>query len=482
MDRGDGSAVAVEHQSGAGVESSRALMKQLVLLSWPIIVEQILHTLVGLNDTYLANHVIRNADALPPDQRAIAQQTMADAAAAVNIVTYLFWFFGLIIGAIGTGASVLIARAIGAKHRSLANSICGQAMAGGAVLGIVLMLILFAFQSPIAQSTRLSGQGVNFTLMYLKILAPAIPFLTLMFVANACLRGAGDTLTPAVVFIVVDIVNMFFSWGFTYGIMGMPQLGFQGIAIGTTIAYIIGGVIQVVVLLRGRGGMQLHLHRLRPHWHNLKRLLRIGIPNGLEGFVQWLLNYILIMAINHSDKTNASGAAHGNAVRIEAFSYLAAFAIATATATLVGQSLGQKNPSRAERVTYFAYLLAGGLMTLWGLFFIFFHKLPAEWISDNPTITRYTSECLFVTGFCQPFFAAAMIFGFAMRGAGDTLRVMIYSLASQVGLRLTFGLLAALVFKWGVVGVWWILSAELTVRGIIMYLRFAKGSWKTVKV
>ena len=463
-------------------DSNRALMKGLILLSWPIIVEQILHTLVGLNDTYLANHVIRNADLLPEPQRLIAQQTMADAAAAVNIVTYLFWFFGLIVGAVGTGASVLIARAIGAKHRSLANSVCGQAMAGGALMGIILMILLFVFQSPVAASTRLSGEGVGFTLMYLKLLAPALPFLTLMFVANACLRGAGDTLTPALVFVVVDIVNLFFSWGFTYGIFGLPKLGFQGIAIGTMIAYIVGGVVQVIVLIRGRGGIQLHLHRLRPHWHNLKRLLRIGVPNGLEGFVQWSLNYVLIMAINQTDKTNASGASHGNAVRIEAFSYLAAFAIATATATMVGQSLGQKNPQRAERVTYLAYALAGGLMTLWGLFFIFFHDLPARWISDNPRITDLTSQCLFVTGFCQPFFAAAMIFGFAMRGAGDTLRVMVYSLASQVGLRLTVGLLAALYFGWGVVGVWWVLSGELTVRGIIMYLRFAKGSWKTVKV
>jgi putative MATE family efflux protein len=472
----------IPYETPLAVETNGKLMRKLIMLAWPIVVEQVLHTLVGLNDTYLANHVIRNAAALPPDQRAIAMQTMADAAASVNIVTYLFWFFGLIVGSVGTGASVIIARAIGARHRSLANSVCGQAMAGGAVMGVILMIGLFIFRTPVAQSTRLSGEGVSFTLLYLKILAPALPFLTLMFIANACLRGAGDTLTPAVVFVVVDIVNMFFSWGFTYGIMGMPKLGYEGIAIGTTIAYILGGLIQIIVLIRGRGGIRLHPHRLRPHWHNLRRLLRIGIPNGLEGFVQWSLNYILIMAINQTDKTNISGAAHGNAVRIEAFSYLASMAIATAAATLVGQSLGQKNPHRAAKVTYLAYLLGGGLMTLWGLFFIFFHQLPAEWISDNPRITELTSKCLFATGFCQPFFAAAMIFGFAMRGAGDTLRVMVYSLASQVGLRLTMGLLAALVFGWGVVGVWWVLSGELIIRGVIMYTRFLAGSWKHVKV
>ena len=109
------------------------------------------------------------------------------------------------------------------------------------------------------------------------------------------------------------------------------------------------------------------------------------------------------------------------------------------------------------------------MMTLWGLFFIFFHDLPARWISDNPRITELTAGCLFATGFCQPFFAAAMIFSFAMRGAGDTFRVMIYSLLSQIGIRLIVGLLAALVFGWGVVGVWGVLSVELMIRRFNFY-------------
>ena len=97
------------------------------------------------------------------------------------------------------------------------------------------------------------------------MLTPSVPFLVAMFVANACLRGAGDTLTPAISMIVVDIVNIVFTWGFTRGLFGLPNLGFDGIAIGTVIAYIAGGVLQIVVLLVGRGGIKLHIHRLRPH-------------------------------------------------------------------------------------------------------------------------------------------------------------------------------------------------------------------------
>ena len=115
------------------------------------------------------------------------------------------------------------------------------------------------------------------------MLAWSLPFTMAMFIASSCMRGNGDTLTPAIVMIIVDILNAFFSCGLCRGWFGMPELGFNGIALGTVIAYIAGGVIQFVVLLRGRGGLRLHWHRMLPHWITIKRLLRIGLPAGAEG-------------------------------------------------------------------------------------------------------------------------------------------------------------------------------------------------------
>ena len=156
--------------------------------------------------------------------------------------------------------------------------------------------------------TGLTGQGRQFAVEYFRMLSFALPFLTTMFVANACLRGAGDTLTPAVTFIIVDIVNMLFSFGLCYGLWGLPAWGFDGIAAGTVIAYIIGGVIQIIVLLHGRGGIRLHIHRLAPHWHNLKRLLRIGLPAGFADAIQWIANFAMVIVINQMDKTLVSSA------------------------------------------------------------------------------------------------------------------------------------------------------------------------------
>jgi Na+-driven multidrug efflux pump len=274
----------------------------------------------------------------------------------------------------------------------------------------------------------------------------------------------------------VDIINIVFSWGFTYGSFGLPNWGFKGIAAGTVIAYSAGGVIQVFVLLRGRGGLRLYLHRLAPHWHNLKRILRIGIPGGVGDFIQWIVNFAMLIVVNRLDTTLISSAAHNNTVKIESLSYLTGFAFATAAATMVGQSLGMRDPRRASRSAYLSYALGGGSMTLFGIFFVLFGRIPASILSDDPAIIELTVRCLFITGFCQIGFAAED------HGGGDTFTVMLLNLSSIVGIRLCGVLFVAWYLKMGLVAMWLVLTIELLIRGGLIYGRFLHGGWKKVEV
>jgi putative MATE family efflux protein len=464
------------------VARHKGLLRELLLLAGPVFAEQVLHMLVGLNDTYLANHVVRLNGSMSAAAIDSARTQMAAAAAAVGTVSYLLWFVGLITGAVGSGATAIIARASGAKHRRLANSICGQAISAGVIVGILLWAGMCFFAKPLATITGLTGQGHDFALSYFRMLSFSLPFLTTMFIANACLRGAGDTMTPAITFIVVDIVNMLFSFGLCYGLWGLPAWGFDGIAAGTVIAYIFGGVTQFIVLLRGRGGIRLFIHRLAPHWHNLRRLLRIGLPAGFADAIQWIANFAMVIVVNRMDKTLVSSAAHNNTIKIESLSYLTGFAFATAAATMVGQSLGMRDPQRASRCAYLGFLVGGGFMAITGVLFILFGRYPAMLMSEDPRVIDLTTRCLFITGFCQSGFAAAMIFGGALRGAGDTFVQMILNIASLVVLRFGGVMIVALVFHRGLTTIWVVLASELFIRGALMFGRFVNGGWKRVEV
>jgi putative MATE family efflux protein len=444
-----------------------SLLRQLLWLALPILAEQLLHSVVGLTDVYLAGHLRRDAVA---------------ATAAIGSVAYILWLLGLIAGAIGTGSTALVARATGARHRSLANAVCGQTVTAAVLTGLILAAFTVLFAPQVAAITGLKGQAYGFALYYVRALSVSLPFSIFLLAANSCLRGAGDTVTPAVSVMIVDAVNMALSASLSRGWFGLPELGFKGIAVGTVTAYVVGGLLQLGVLLRGRGGLRLHPHRLRPHWHTLRRILKIGLPSGLEGILIWGANFAIVAAINGMDPTNVSGSAHIITIRLESMSFLVGYAFSMAAATMVGQSLGMNDPRRATRSAYLAYGGGGGIMGTMGVMFVLFSNRFANLLAEDPAIIALTAKCLFITGFAQLGFAASMIFSAALRGAGDTVTVMAINLASILALRLTGALLVARYFKLGLPAIWMVLAAELMIRGAAVFMRFLHGGWKHVKV
>jgi putative MATE family efflux protein len=444
------------------------MLPELLALALPVWAEQALHMAVGINDTYLANH-------LPNDA--------ASAGAAVGTITYFLWFIGLLVGAVGTGSTAMISRAKGARHRRMANSVTGQSVSSAILIGVLVGAMLFLGATPIIAMTQLQGSAHGFAYSYLRMLSVSLPFTMVMFIAGSCQRGGGDTITPAVVMIIVDIINAFFSWALCRGWFGLPVMGFNGIAIGTIIAYVSGGVIQMFVMMRQSAVVRLHLHRLRPHWVTIKRLFRIGLPAMIEGLLAWLANFGVIAIINRVDPTNVMSSAHMNTVRIEGISFLSGMAFATAAATMVGTNLGRKDPDRAAKSAYLAFFTGGAFMTLCGVLMITLGHYPAEWISpDNPQIIHLTTQCIRITGCIQSGFAAAMIFGGALRGAGDTLTAMTVSLTTIIGLRFTGVIIVGFWLHLGLPAIWCVLCGELFIRGLLMYFRFASGKWKTLQV
>src|SRR5687768_6121452 len=143
------------------------LWRELIWLMSPVLAEHVLHIFVGVNDTYLANHIPEHS---------------AEAAAAVGTVSFIFWFLGMFSGAIGTGATAIIAREIGARHRRRANGACGQAMLFAALLGAGAGVLLYFIADPIADFSGLTGKAHEYTLRYLRLIGPSAPFLVLMFV------------------------------------------------------------------------------------------------------------------------------------------------------------------------------------------------------------------------------------------------------------------------------------------------------------
>lgn len=430
-------------------------------LALPAAGEQLLSMLVGIVDTFLVGHI------------------GADALAAVGLANQWVFLATALFGAIGVGSTALIARAIGARDYDLANRIVRQSVLLAATIGIFSTVLGVALAQPAVALMGAEPETLRLGTVYLRIVGATFLFSTVMFVLNATMRGAGDTRTPLKIMFIVNAINVVVAWTFINGAFGLPRLGVAGSALGAATARSAGGVLAVLALLHGRV-LHLSFRGLRPDWELIRRILRVGIPTGIEQllFRFGQMSYARVVATLGT----AAFAAHQVALNAESLSYMPGFGFAVAATTLVGQALGAKQPKEAERNGYTAYVLGGLLMTGMGIVFILFAPTLVGFFTSDPEVIRLGTMPLRIVGIAQPMLAANMVFNGALRGAGDTRYPMYITAGSIWGIRVPLAILFTLSLKWGLNGAWVAMSLDLAVRGSLAFLRYRGGKWQAMEV
>ncbi len=434
----------------------------LLALALPVFGEQILNTFVGLFDTWLAG------------------QLSAAATSAVGLGAYVGWLASMIGMLIATGTTALVARHIGRADPQEANRYANQSMTLAAVLGVILFVGLWTLAPWVARFSNMSGETFDITTTYLRVDSVGHMFMSLTLVGCAALRGVGDMRTPMFLFAIINTINVIASCLFVYG-FGM---GVDGIVFGTVTARTLGSVLTVAVLVRGRAGLILRRSELRMAWERMWRILRIGIPAAADGTIMWSGHFAFLAVISRVAEGamgEACFAAHIVAVRVEALTYLPAIAWGTATATMIGQSLGAGNPDRAKRAGHEAVLQCGILSVVIALLFYF----GAEWIyrqmSLDPMVRTVGPPPFRVLAILQPTMVISIVYIWGLRGAGDTRFPLLITLVGLV-IRLSAGYYFGIVRGGGLMGAWIGMFGDMIWRAIGAATRYTRGRWLTTKV
>jgi multidrug resistance protein, MATE family len=442
------------------------------MLALPAVGEQFLNMLVGLSDTYLVGHISTTA----------AAQLGYDSAQGLNgvgLANYVLWIVTTLYMAGGVGSTALIARATGAKNNAEANDVLRQSVLLGLVLGLIGMVIMYA-TAPLAMqvlnaSPRVTPLGVEF----LRITAFSMPLAGIMFLCNATLRGAGDTRTPLLVMLLVNGINILVSWLLINGMWGFPPLGVAGAAWGTALSRAIGGIIVLLVVLRGVG--ILKLDRIpRPDWDIIRRIVRVGLPTGGEQFA--FQSALVLFASFITGLGEVAYAAHNVVINAESISFLPGFGFAVAATTLVGQSLGAKDVARARQSGHEAFYQSAIFMGIMGVLFVLIPEFFLGLLTNNRAVVETGALPLRLVGVIQPLLAANFVYAGALRGAGDTMWPLLMKLISPWLVRIPLALLLMNVFGWGLTGAWIAMSADLALQGVLAWWRFRGNRWERIRV
>ena len=440
------------------------------VVALPVLLQQFLQAMVGMVDKMLAGR-------LPEDQVLAALD-------AIGIGSFVGWFIGIAMAALGVGGSAIIARSMGAGRADEAGVALRRSMEFSLVWGAVVGSILWLGADPISRFMELSPSADSFYRQYIGIVALSMPAAGLFMVTSMSLQGAGETLRPAMAAIVLNIVNAVVSAGLAHPDWG--ALGVAGIAWGTAVAHYCGAILMVIIALRGTTDLHFPRRIGDEHQGMLRRFVKIGLPSFAEGISMWSVNIFILQFIatigQRRGLEEGLQGVHIVAVQWEAFSFLPGFAIGTAAGTLAGQYLGANDPAQARRAVWLCVLITSAAMGAFGILFMTIGLPLTRLVSNNPLHLEEVPRLLFIAGVFQIPFAITMVLRQALRGVGDTRWCLFITTGSSYLVRLPLAWWLGVKLEWGIAGVWWALMGELTLRSVLFALRFRSRAWESTKV
>ena len=451
-------------QGNVALPQPVTLNRTILQLAMPAVVENLLQTLVFFADTVMVGW-LRDPAAL----------------AAVGLGSSLFYLLMTLFSALAVSATALVARAWGAGNRQRAVDVGGQALMLTFVFSALGLALIYPFA---ADYIRIMGGAPDVVALgrrYTEIILLSSLLNYPMMVANGIMRGAGDTRTPMWNTLIMNVWNVVVSFVLIFGVAGLPALGIDGAAWGTSTARMLGGLLAVGALLRGRSPIQLAWRALF-QWNGriVQRILALAVPTAIEGSVAQS-GYLLFTRMVASLGT-ATLAAHQIALRVESLSYMPSWGLAVAATTLVGQSLGARNPKLAEdavKRTLVFSLIFNGLL---GAVFVFFARPIVSVFGSTPEILLLAAGALVIAAAELPGLGIEMILAGGLRGAGDTRTPMIVTLVGVLLFRLSLVYLLAIQWGWGLAGVWWGTAIDWTMRALLLWIFFVRGRWKTIRM
>ena len=459
-------AAPAQATAGVAILDEARLSQSVLRMAWPVIVQQVSFTMVQLVDTLLVGHLGK------------------DALAGVGLGSIVFWIPQSGIFAVGVGAVAVAARNVGAGQRERASVTAAMALMMGLAWGVLLALVMALAADPLLRVMGAEPAARSEGVTWMRAASIGFPLTAMLYVGNASLQGAGDTRTPMIIMLVVNLVNAVVAYTLINGPGPFPELRVLGSGLGATSAGVSGAALVLLALAAGRGGLQLQpVAAFRPDAGEMNRILNIGLPAGLEN-LQFNLAFMVYTRIIAS-LGSAALAAHRVALSVEGLAFNPGFALGVAAATLVGQSLGAQRPDLAERSAKIALLWALVIMTSMGIvLMVFGEPITSLFVSgeDADEVVDIGRQLLFIFGFALPAMAASQTLAGGLRGAGDTRAVLAIGVFGIWVVRLLPAYLLAIVLGFDAPGAWLAAVLDINSRGLLVWLRFRRGKWKAIKV
>jgi len=400
----------------------------------------------------------------------------AAAVAAVGLGLQFWMFIYSILTLFHVGTNALISRFIGAKTPKRASVALSTLLMFGAFVSLPLTLLWYLATPYFLQFIGALDEVMVEGMIYMEIVALALPIAVLKMIFVSGLNATGDTKTPFKVKLFSIGLNVFLNYLLIFGNHGFPALGVAGAAYATVIVNYLEFGIYGWLYLREK----THFNpMLRFSNRLLKRALKVGLPASIERSLT-MGSFMLFTAVIGSFGT-AAIAGYQIGLRVEGLAFMPGIGFTIAAMTLIGQNIGAKDYEGAKEDVVLILKYASALMGFLGLFMI---AIPEQivWVfTDDEATIEQASLYLRIVGFSQIPLAFSFVLSGALRGAGATKRTMRINLISLWSFRIIPALVLAYTFE-SILLVYLAMITETSIKGFWLWREFKKGEWMHLKV
>lgn len=321
---------------------------------------------------------------------------------------------------------------------------------------------------------------------YFSVLCPvAIPML-ISTVLSSFFASRNRSSVVMWVNLLTALMNASLDWLLIFGKWGFPMMGIRGAALATVLSSTLGALLLVIMTFRdGRRHGYPFSSTFSPDWPLLGRMLRYGFPNGIQmlldvGAFTTFLALIGRLGTREQAATNL-------AFTLNSLAFVPMLGLGTAVMTLVGKRVGEGTPRLAERTVQTAFTISGGYMIVFAAIYLSIPELilaPFLHGDDQAMFEEIRPIVIVLLRFVAiyTFFdAMAIVYGSAVRGAGDSYFSMVFTVISSWFLMVLPTLW--LIRNGGDLYQCWAACSLFVIwLGIGFLIRFRQGHWKTMKV
>ena len=354
----------------------------------------------------------------------------AQALAAVGSCVALVGIFVNLIVGLSVGPNAALANLIGQKKRNMINSMLHTILAFGMILGVILMIAGMLSSRLVLELSGTPESVMGQALIYIRIYFISIPFMTIYNFGSAILRSFGDTRRPMYYLIISGVVNVVLN----LLLVILFGLGVAGVAIATVISNILSTVLVLRYLARQENEFEFKFHRLHIDRNQLKKVLVIGIPAGIQGAIFSISNVFIQTGINSFGENAIAGSSL--ALNFEYFTYDIAAAFAQAAVTFTSQNYGAGNIKRCKKIFGLCMLFGFSFTEVLSIVFIVWDDFFVGIYTTSAAVAAYGIIRMQHVCSLEGLTATYEVESAALRGMGKSIEPSIITILGTVVFRI----------------------------------------------